>query len=384
MMTVEPFKIAVPDSAIADLHDRLRASRWPNEPAAAGWQFGSNLGYMRALAEHWLNRYDWRRLEERLNALDNYRVPLDGLDLHFVRASAGRADAVPVLLCHGWPSSFMEFLQIMPLLADPRAERCFDLVIPSLPGFGFSSAPPAPLDAGAIARIFHRLMTSVLGHEKYIAAGGDWGSLVASRLALDEPASLHGLYLTMVPLRPARGDDQPPLTEEETAFKKAMRAWWAEQEGYYRIQSTKPQSLAFGLTDSPIGLAAWLTEKFRTLCDTGGELESRFDKDQLLDMISLYWFTGTINSANWMYAAEAAARAGRLKPGERVSVPTGYADYPIDAAPRVPRSWAMRSYDVVHWSIMEKGGHFAALEEPELFAADFRRFASCLDRTGAT
>jgi len=378
-MTPKPYRISIPDAAIADLKARLGRARWPSEPAEGGWRFGSNLGYMQKLVQHWRETFDWREQEARLNAFPHQTVEIDGQVIHFIHEPGSGAVPRPLLLTHGWPSSFLEFLEVIEPLAHPErfggdTAEAFDVVVASLPGYGFSSAPPAPMDAHAIAGLWHQLMTRVLGYRHFVAQGGDWGALVTSCLALDHPGVLDGIHLTMLPLKPWRGAAAKPLSEAERNFITGMRAWWQEQIGYQRMQSTKPQTLAFALTDSPVGLAGWLVEKFRTLADTKGSLERRFSKDQLCTMLSLYWFTGCVGPASWMYWAARENATARLGPGQRVAVPTGYADFAVDAAPRPPRSWGMRMYNIVHWSEMPSGGHFAALEEPEAFVADLRAF----------
>lgn len=378
-MTPKPYRIRIPDADIADLKRRLGRVRWPNEPAEGGWRFGSNLAYMQKLIGHWHDSYDWREHEARLNAFPHHTVEIDGQLIHYIHEPGSGAVPRPLLLTHGWPSSFMEFLDVIEPLAHPEriggdTAEAFDVVVASLPGFGFSGAPQKPMSARTIAGLWHKLMTQVLGYRHFVAQGGDWGSLVTSCLALDHPGVLDGIHLTMLPLKPWRGGGAPPLTEAEKTYVAGMRSWWQEQLGYQRLQSTKPQTLAFALADSPAGLAGWLVEKFRTLADTRGNLERRFSKDQLCTMLSLYWFTGCINPANWMYWAAREEATARLGPGQRVVVPTGYADYAVDTAPRPPRSWGMRMYDIVHWAEMRAGGHFAALEEPEAFVADLRSF----------
>jgi len=378
-MLAKPYRIHVSDAALGDLRRRLARARWPNEPAEGGWRFGSELAYMQKLIAHWREVYDWRAHEARLNAFPHHTVEIDGLRIHYIHEPGSGAVPRPLLLTHGWPSSFIEFLDVVQPLAHPErfggdTADAFDVVVASLPGYGFSAAPPRPIGARAIAGLWHKLMTRVLGYRHFIAHGGDWGSLVTSCLALDHPGVLDGIHLTMLPLRPWRGAGAPPLSEDERAYVAGMRAWWQEQRGYQLVQATKPQTLAFALTDSPVGLAGWLVEKFRTLADTRGSLERRFSKDQLCTMLSLYWFTGCINPANWMYWAAREEATAQLGPGRKVAVPTGYADYPVDSAPRPPRSWGMRMYDIVHWSVMPAGGHFAAMEEPEAFVADLRSF----------
>ncbi|MBL9095687.1 MAG: alpha/beta fold hydrolase, partial [Alphaproteobacteria bacterium] len=298
--------------------------------------------------------------------------------VHFVHVKGSGAKRLPLILTHGWPSTFREFLYVV----EPLARDGFDVVVPSLVGYGFSSKPKTPIGPAAMAELWHRLMHDVLGYERYAAQAGDWGSFVTSRLALQHPESVIAIHLTMLPLRPAlKHPSQPPVTAEEAAWIEKMKAWWAREEGYRSIQSTKPMALAFGLMDSPVGLAGWLADKYWRLGDTRKDhpcegMEARFPMHTMCTQLSLYWFSGTINSANMLYKAGPAERSALLKPGERVSVPTAYSDYPMDVLPPTPRSWGERGYNIVRWREMKAGGHFAAMEEPELFVDDVRDFFS--------
>lgn len=375
----EPFRIEVPDAAIADLRRRLSAVRWPDQVAGGGWRFGTERGYLRKLVDYWRENFDWREQEQRLNRFPHYRVEIAGQPIHFIHQPGSGAAPRPLLLTHGWPSSFIEFLDVIEPLAHPERfggseADAFDVVVVSLPGFGYSAAPPEPMSPRAIAGLWRTLMTRVLGYRHFVAHGGDWGSLVTSWLGLDHPEVLAGIHLTMLPLRPWVRPPAPALSAEETDFIRAMRLWWRDEVGFQAIQATKPQTLAYGLTDSPVGLAGWLVEKFRSLGDTGGNIERRFSKRQLCTLLSLYWFTGCINSANWLYWSARQQNVTHLAPGQRVMVPTGYADFPINGAPRVPRSWGERAYDIVQWREMPAGGHFAALEEPEALVGELRHF----------
>ncbi len=388
IVPADPFEIRVPDEEIADLKRRLQRTRFPNEPMGnAQWAYGTSLPYMERLVEYWRDDFDWRAQEAALNRFPQYRATLtddDGEDheIQFIYERGSGPNAVPLILTHGWPSTFREFLDVIDPLAHPekygREGPAFDVVVPSLIGYGFSSKPRIPVGPAAIADLWHRLMTEILGYDKYAAQAGDWGSFVTSRLALQHADSLLGIHLTMLPLRPSlKHSSQPPVSEEEGRWIKEMQAWWRQEEGYRSIQSTKPMALAFALTDSPAGLAGWLADKYYRLGDTDKSdtmegVIARFPFDTILTQFSIYWFTGTINSANTLYKAGPAEGSGALRPGEKVTVPTAYSEYPIDVLPVTPRSWAERGYNIVRWRIMEKGGHFAAMEEPELFADDVR------------
>ncbi len=391
----DPFKIHVSDGEIEDLKRRLRATRLPNEPQGnEHWNYGTSLPYIEKLIEVWRDDFDWRKAEANLNRFPQYRATLTGEngedhEVHFIYEKGSGTNAVPLILTHGWPSTFREFLDVVDPLAHPekygRQGPAFDVIVPSLVGYGFSSKPRIPVGPAVIADLWHRLMTDVLGYEKYAAQAGDWGSFVTSRLALQHGSSLLAIHLTMLPLRPyIKHPSQPPVSAEEGKWIKEMQAWWRQEEGYRSIQSTKPMALAFALMDSPAGLAGWLADKYYRLGDTDKSdtmdgMIARFPFETILTQLSIYWFTGTINSANTLYKAGPAEGSGALKPGEKVTVPTAYSEYQMDTLPLTPRSWAERSYNIARWRIMEKGGHFAAMEEPELFADDVRNaFAEML------
>lgn len=388
IVPADPFSIHIPDEEVADLKRRLQRTRFPNEPEGnEHWDYGTNLSYMERLVEYWRDDFDWPKMETELNRFPQYHATLtdeEGEDhtIHFIYERGTGDNTVPLILTHGWPSTFREFLDVVDPLSHPekygRPGPAFDVIIPSLIGFGFSSLPRKPIGPAAIADLWHRLMTEVLGYDRYAAQAGDWGSFVTSRLALQHADSLLGIHLTMLPLRPSlRHESQKPVSEEEAHWIAGMQKWWRQEEGYRSIQSTKPMALAFGLMDSPAGLAGWLADKYYRLGDTDktdtmeGMIE-RFPFDAILTQFSIYWFTGTINSANTLYKAGPAEGSSQLRPGERVTVPTAYSEYPIDILPDTPRSWAERSYNIVRWRIMDRGGHFAAMEEPELFADDVR------------
>ncbi|HUD51172.1 epoxide hydrolase [Parvibaculum sp.] len=388
IVPADPFEIHVPDEEVADLKRRLQRTRFPNEPQGnEHWSYGTSLPYMERLIEYWRDDFDWRAQEAMLNRFPQYRATLtdaDGEDheIHFIYERGSGTNAVPLILTHGWPSTFREFLDVVDPLAHPekygRTGPAFDVIVPSLIGYGFSSKPRVPIGPAAIADLWHRLMTEVLGYDKYAAQAGDWGSFVTSRLALQHADSLLGIHLTMLPLRPnLKHPSQPPVSGEEARWIKEMQGWWRQEEGYRSIQSTKPMTLAFALTDSPAGLAGWLADKYYRLGDTDKSdtmegMIARFPFDTILTQLSIYWFTGTINSANTLYKAGPAEGSASLRNEETVTVPTAYSEYPIDTLPLTPRSWAERGYNVKRWRIMEKGGHFAAMEEPDLFADDVR------------
>ncbi len=379
-MRCDPFTIRVPDADLDDLRRRLAATRWPDGPPEApgdtGWEYGTDGAYLRALVDHWRTRFDWRAAERRLNAWPHWTADLDGRRLHFARLPGRGPAPLPIVLTHGWPSTFFEMSKLAPRLADPAAfggdpADAFEVIVPSLPGYGFSDAPRRRGESAAeIADLWARLMEG-LGFARFAAHGGDIGSGVTAFLGLRHAERLVGLHVTAV-LAPWLGEGSAPLTEAERAYVELGERWKWEEGGYTHLQRTRPQTLGFGLADSPAGLASWIVEKFRAWSDCGGDLESRFTKDELLTNLSLYWFTNTIASSVRLYFENQNHRPS-LGRDDRIRVPCGVAltREPID---RAPREWAERHYDVRRFTDLPRGGHFLALEEPDLLAEDLRAF----------
>ncbi len=373
-----PFALSVPDDAIADLRARLSLTRFPDQAPEAPWTYGTDLGFMRRLVAHWQDSFDWRAAEARLNAFPQHRVALDGIDLHYLRVEGKGPAPIPLLLVHGWPGSVFEFIELIPRLTDPAAfggdpADAVTVIAPSLPGYTLSFRPGQPrFGVAEMAATLARLMTDVLGHHRFAAQGGDWGSFVTSRIAFDHPERLIGLHLNMMPLRrdPAVVADPTP---EERRYFEDLTVFLKEETGYQWIQGTRPQTLAFALTDSPAGLAAWIAEKFHAWTDCGGDVESAIPLDRMLANISLYWFTGCIGASFHPYFARMHG-PWPIPDGGPVAVPTGYAAFPREIV-RPPRSLAERTYrDIRRWTVMEKGGHFAALEQPEALAREVLEF----------
>ncbi len=377
-MTTEPvpFTARIPDDRLTDLRERLGRTHFPDQAPGPAWAYGTDLDFMRNLAEYWRTGFDWRAQEARLNAFPQYTAPLHGIDLHFLHVPGQGPAPLPLLLSHGWPGSVFEFLELIPRLTDPARfgadpVDAFTVVAPSLPGYGFSFRPGQPrFGVEAIADCFAELMTRVLGYSRFGAQGGDWGGFIASRLGAVHPDKLAGIHLNMLAVRrdPASVTDPTP---EEQRFLDELKAWMKDETGYQSIQGTRPQTLAFAVTDSPAGLAAWIVEKFRAWSDCGGDVESVFTKDQLLANIGLYWFTGAIGSSFWPYYAR--LHGPWPIPGT-VDVPMGYCEFPKEML-HPPRSLAARTYtDIRRWSVMPHGGHFAAMEQPDALAAEIRAF----------
>jgi epoxide hydrolase len=372
---VERFEIRVDDSVLGELRERLSRTRFPDQIEGTGWEYGIPTGYLAELVRYWMEDYDWRAEEARLNRFDHFRTTVDGQSIHFLHARSGRTDAFPLLLTHGWPGSVVEFLDVVPKLADPEGfggdgADAFDVVVPSLPGYGFSGPTRSTgWDEERIARAFAELM-SRLGYSRYGAQGGDWGAQVTTRIALFDPGHCAGIHLNMpIGVQP---EEVWTLTEEEQADLAAMRRFVKEESGYANEQGTKPQTIGAALNDTPAGLLGWIVEKFRAWSDCDGDPESCFTRDQLITNVMVYWVTGTIASSARLYweSRHATAASGPLP---YVEVPTGVARYPKEVL-RWPRSWVEAQYRVVHWAAMDRGGHFAAMEQPDLFVDDVRSF----------
>jgi pimeloyl-ACP methyl ester carboxylesterase len=384
-MNITPFKVRIAAREIVDLRRRLSRTRWPDEIPGTGWERGADLAWMKSLVGYWLDGFDWRAQEESINRFAQYRATVDGVGIHFIHQRGRGPDPLPILITHGWPGSFLEMLKILPLLTDPAAhggDACdaFDVVVPSLPGYGFSDRPAEKgFDTARIASLWVTLMEG-LGYRRFCAQGGDWGASVGTQLGFRHGRKIIGLHLNYIPgsYRPWTGAGSPALTPAETRFLEEAGQWYDAQGGYAHAQKTRPQTLAFGLNDSPAGLAAWIVEKFREWSDCEGDVERRFTMDELLTNVSLYWFTQTIHSSCRLYH-ESASRPLRFGANERVEVPCGVASFPKEA-PAPPRDWVQRVYDVRRWTEMPAGGHFAAMEEPALLAADIREFFRPLRR----
>jgi pimeloyl-ACP methyl ester carboxylesterase len=378
-LRVEPFSIQVEEDVLLDLRARIRRTRLPDQIADVGWEQGTELGYLRDLLAYWANEFDWRAQERELNAFAHYRTELDGTRIHFVHERARRGRGIPLLLTHGWPSTFVEPLRLVEYLTDPPAHGidgpAFDVVIPSLPGYGFSERPARTgVNIRYTAGLWHGLMRG-LGYERYGAGGGDFGAGVATVMALDDPTPMIGLHLTNLDNTPYTGPGSRAPTEAERAYTAQLRAWDEVERGYSAIQSTKPQTVGYGLNDSPAGLAAWILEKWRSWTDSGGDAGRRLTRDFLLTIVTIYWVTETITSSMRDYFDNrwSPVTIGR---GDFVDVPTAIAVFGNEFVPEgtPPREWAERLYDVRRWTVMPTGGHFAPAEEPELVARDIVAF----------
>jgi pimeloyl-ACP methyl ester carboxylesterase len=376
---ITPFSIRIEEEVLSDLRARIRNTRWPDQAPGTVWEQGTDLTYLRQVLTYWADGFDWHAQERRLNAFNQFRAELDGVHIHFVHERARRGRGIPLILTHGWPSTFVELLPLVPFLTDPEAHGIdapgFDVVIPSLPGYGFSERPAQTgVNYRHIAGLWHRLMHG-LGYERYGAQGGDFGAGVATFMALDDPEPVVGIHLSNLEIPPYTGPGSRPLSAVERTHLERNEAWQQAEGGYKAIQSTKPQTLGYGLNDSPAGLAAWILEKWRSWADSRGDLDERFSRDFLLTTVTLYWVTQTITSSMRDYFDN--RRFGvRLGPQCFVNVPTGIAvfasQFVDEGAP--PREWVERLYNVRRWTSMPSGGHFAPAEEPELLARDIAAF----------
>ena len=372
----EPFSVAVAQSVLDDLSARLRATRWPDALPGTGWDLGTELGYLQELCRTWSDDFDWRRQEARLNAWPQFLTEVDGARLHYLHARSPHPAALPLLLTHGWPGSVVEFLSVLGPLVDPPAHGgdaadAFSVVCPSIPGYGWSGPTrERGWDVRRVARALAGLMAE-LGYERYGAQGGDWGGIATAHLGVLDAEHLVGIHLNMANAPRPRGFDDSTLEAQEQADLADMRAFKAGETGYQAIQGTKPQTLAYALNDSPAGLAGWVVEKFRSWSDCGGDVESVFDRDDLLANLTTYWVTGTAGSAARLYYETFSALP--VMPAQRVEVPTGVARFPREIY-RPPRAWVEAAFELRRWTVMPRGGHFAALEQPDLLVDDVRAF----------
>tara|TARA_B100000959_G_scaffold857_1_gene855 strand:- start:3508 stop:4704 length:1197 start_codon:yes stop_codon:yes gene_type:complete len=378
---ITPFEIAVPDAAIADLQRRLRNTRLPDQIDNSSWEYGTDIAYLTELIEYWQDDFDWREQETQLNQFDQFKTEIDGLAMHFIHQRSENPDAIPLMIVHGWPGSISEFTKIIGPLTDPLAHGgdsadAFHVIAPSLPGFGFSGIPNQPgYSPEKIAHVLAALMEKI-GYPRYAIAGGDWGAIINRHLANNYPQRLIGLHSNMM-LAGAPSDPQQrdAVTDAEEAARTARGAYMQNERAYQQIQGSKPQTLGYGLNDSPAGLAAWITEKFHGWTDmpqgADGYLDNHFSKDEILTNIAIYWFTGTITASTRIYYEN--SKTAVENPIGYIDVPTGAAIFPAEIF-ITPRAWAEAAYDLRHWSVMDEGGHFAALEKPQLYLNDLRDF----------
>ena len=370
----KPFKVTVPQEVLNDLKVRLERTRWPDEISGSGWAYGANLSYIKSLIEYWHDTFNWRKIEDEINAYPNFRAEIEGINIHYMHIKGKGKRPVPLIITHGWPGSFLEMMKLIPLLTE-NSGFSFDLVIPSIPGFGFSDKVNQPgCNSAFVADLWHKLMTG-LGYERYGAQGGDIGSGVSSWLALRYPEHVTGLHLNYI-----AGSYKPYIPEGEQltpdvyAFQKTGSIWTDKEGAYAHMHATKPLTAAYGLNDSPAGLCAWIVEKFNGWSDNKGNIEHIFTKDELLANVTLYWVTQTIHSSMRIYN-ENSQKPLAFGKHDFVKVPVGFASFPKEL-PTPPRAYIEKGFNIQRWTAMPEGGHFAAVEQPQLLAKDIIDFFS--------
>jgi microsomal epoxide hydrolase len=374
---IRAFKVRIPEAIINRIVNRVREARLPDRLDAQDWRYGANWDYMKSLAEYWTTQFDWQKTEATLNRYPQFLARVGDFDIHFYHVKSRHQNALPLLLTHGWPGSVFEFLEAIGPLSDPTrfggsADDAFDVVVPSIPGIGFSSKPKGPIGPPTVARLWHRLMTEVLGYSKFGAQGGDWGSAITVALARQFPSSLAGIHLNAVTRNPAPPDDE--MTDEERAWREAAATYSAQEFDYFNEQQHKPATVSFAIYDHPLGTAAWIVEKFKVWSDSGDNIENAFTKDQLLSDVMIYLVTDTAATSVWIYRGGADDRSGITSTG-KLTVPMGFASFPSEMVLfNPPRIVLERNFNLMHYSRMPKGGHFACLEQPRLFVDDVRQF----------
>jgi microsomal epoxide hydrolase len=381
MARIRPYRITVPDEALEAIRKRVAAYVWHEMPEDGGWAYGANLDYMKELCAYWLEEFDWRAQEAELNRLPQFIAPVGDTEIHFIHERGSGPKPMPLLISHGWPGSVVEFRDIIEPLAHPERfggneDDAFDVVAPSLPGFGFSGKPKRPIGPRRMAGQFAELMTHVIGYDGYIAQGGDWGGAISSWLGYEHAPACLGIHINIMTMRHVDG----PRGPREEAWAKRFDEEQESEMGYRTQQATKPQTLSYAMMDSPVGTAAWIIEKWNSWSDTeGDDIESVYTKDQILTNIMVYLVTRTFNTASWIYYGRREEGGRVLSPeGRRVEAPTGCALFPAELLSWPPRSYVERVYNVTHWTEMPRGGHFAAMEQPDLLIRDIRAFARTL------
>jgi pimeloyl-ACP methyl ester carboxylesterase len=379
---MQRFELPYSEAAVDDLRRRLAQTRWPDEIRRSRWDCGIGLDDMKEICRYWRDAFDWRRQIEKMSAFPHYRHRVRGLGIHFIHVRGEGPAPMPLIITHGWPSSFLEMLKIIPMLADPArhggdAADAFHVVVPSLPGYGFSDRPGEPgVNTSRIAELWLELM-SELGYQRLAAQGGDWGADVTTLMGLRHPERIIGIHLNSIPPYQPYIERGTVVSADEQAFLHQSGRRYEQSGAYDHVQKTTPQTVAYGLTDSPAGLAAWILEKFRDWGDCDGELECRFTKDELLSNITLYWMTETIHSSCRLYYEDNHAPL-HFRKGDVVSVPCGIARFLKRDGPPPPRRWVERGFNIQRWTDIPRGGHFPALEEPELLVEDIRSFYRAL------
>ncbi|MDC3371155.1 epoxide hydrolase [Candidatus Pelagibacter ubique] len=375
---INAFKVKISDQEIDSIYNKIKKYPWHEMPDDGGWEYGTNLDYLKELSNYWVNNFDWRKSEAQLNRFSNFKSKVDDIDIHFIHEKGSGSNPTPLLLMHGWPGSVIEFLHIIERLAHPEKfggniDDAFDVVVPSLPGFGFSGRPSRPMGPRKIANTLNKLMTENLGYKNYLAQGGDWGATIANWIGYDHSKSCKAIHINCLTMRHPDG----PQTKEEEEWQQRFNTDQIMQDGYRTQQATKPQTLSYGMMDSPVGIAAWIIEKMYSWSDLkDNNIESVYSKDTLLANIMVYVVTKTFNTATWIYYGR-REEGGRFFPKDfkKMEIPTAAAIFPAEMSEWPPKSYVDRMFNITQWTEMPRGGHFAALEEPELLVIDLVKFS---------
>jgi pimeloyl-ACP methyl ester carboxylesterase len=375
---IKPFKLNVSDNILKEINNKVKNYPWHEMPNDGGWEYGTNLEYMKEISNYWVTKFNWKKYESEINNFSNFKTKVENIDVHFIKEKGSGSNSMPLLLMHGWPGSIIEFLHIIDKLAHPekfggKEEDAFDVIVPSLPGFGFSSRPSRPIGPRKIAKVLNELMTINLGYKNYLAQGGDWGATICNWLGYDHPRTCRAIHINCLTMRLADG----PRTQEEKDWQTKFDEDQIMQDGYRTQQATKPQTLSYGMMDSPVGIAAWIIEKMYFWSDLKNtNIESVYSKDVLLANIMVYIVTKTFNTASWIYYGR-REEGGRFFPKDfkKIEIPTSIAVFPAEMSTWPPRSYVERIFNIKQWSTMSKGGHFASLEQPDLLTNDIIKFA---------
>ena len=378
---IKPFKLNIPDKALQEIYTKVKNYPWHEMPDDGGWKYGSNLDYMKEISSYWVKDFDWRKHETEINTFSNFTTIVDDIEIHFIHEKGSGSNPTPLLLMHGWPGSVVEFLHIIEKLAHPEKfggniEDSFDVIVPSLPGFGFSGRPSKPIGPRKIAAILNKLMIEKLEYKNYLAQGGDWGATIANWIGYDHSKFCKAIHINCLTMRHADG----PQSKQEEEWQKRFDKDQIMQDGYRTQQATKPQTLSYGMMDSPVGIAAWIIEKMYSWSDLkDGDIESAYSKDTLLANIMVYVVTKTFNTASWIYYGR-RVEGGRFFPKDfkKIEIPTAAAIFPAEMSEWPPKSYVDRIFNITQWTEMPSGGHFAAMEEPELLVKDIIKFAKTI------
>ena len=378
---IKPFIVSVPDSTLEEIYNKIKNYPWKEMPNLDGWEYGSNLNYMKEFSKYWISKFDWKKQEAEINKFSNFITNVDNIDIHFIKEKGSGPNPIPLLILHGWPGSIVEFLHIIEKLAHPerfggKKEDAFDVIAPSLPGFGFSGSSNKPIGPRKIAKIMNKFMTKNLGYKKYLSQGGDWGSTISNWLGYDHSKFCKAIHINFLSMRHPKGARTKQERNWEIRFKKNQ----IMEEGYRTQQATKPQSLSYAMIDSPVGIAAWILEKFFSWSDIkNNKIDKVYSKDTLLTNIMVYLVTNTFNTATWIYFGR-REEEGRFFPKnfKKIKIPTAVAEFPKEMSEWPPKSYVKRIFNLKRWTKMKRGGHFAALEQPDLLVNDIRTFARSL------